>query len=272
MKFDRLFFDKAKRHLFSYIYLYTGINISIRAVSCFNYFILKKNLRLFKKQGLKSPAAFPVVRGLFPNYEDKQDNAGLLGFHYFYQDLYVAQRIYQNNPIKHIDIGSSISGFIAHVASYREIEVYDIRPLNNPIRNVKFKQFDIMQFREGGAESADSISCLHALEHFGLGRYGDPVCYDGYLIGFMNIYKILKPNGKFYFSVPMGRQRVEFHAHRVFSLNYLLELIAPYYSINTFSYVDDNNIFYENITVTEEKAANNCNCNFGCAIFELTKK
>jgi len=271
MKFDQHIFGKAKRRIFRYIYLYTGINISVNAVSCSSYFVLKKQLRLFKKQGLKSSISFPIAWGLSPYYEDKQDNAGSLGFHYFYQDLYVAQRIYQNNPIRHIDIGSNIGGFVAHVASYREIEVFDIRPLNNPIHNVRFKQFDVMQFREEDMESSDSISCLHALEHFGLGRYGDPICNDGYLIGFMNIYKILKPKGKFYFSVPMGKQRVEFHAHRVFSLKYLLELITPYYTINTFSYIDDNNVFYENVIISEEKIANNYGCHFGCAIFELTK-
>ena len=265
------FIEKASRHLFSYIYLYTGINLSVKAVSCFNYFVLKKQLRQFKKQGLNSSASFPVTR-LIPCYEDKQDNAGILGFHYFYQDLYVAQRIYQNNPPRHIDIGSSISGFIAHVASFREIEVYDIRPLNDPIPNVKFKQFDIMQLNEEAIECTDSISCLHALEHFGLGRYGDPIGYDGYLSGFRNIHQMLKTNGKFYFSVPLGKQRVEFHAHRVFSLKYLLELIIPYYDINTFSYIDDNNVFYENVIISEEKIANNCGCCFGCAIFELIKK
>jgi hypothetical protein len=265
------FWEKANRHLFQYIYLYTGINLSVKAVSCLNYFVLKKQLGQFKKQGLKSSVPFPVTR-LIPYYEDKQDNAGILGFHYFYQDLYVAQRIYRNNPDRHIDIGSSISGFVAHVASYRKIEVYDIRPLNHPISNVKFKQFNIMQLPEEEIGCTDSISCLHALEHFGLGRYGDPISYDGYLSGFLNIHKMLKKNGKFYFSVPLGKQRVEFHAHRVFSLKYLLELIAPHYEIDAFSYIDDNNVFYENAVISNEKIANNCGCLFGCAIFELTKK
>jgi hypothetical protein len=267
----RSLFEKAKLLLFRYIYLFTGLNLSVQAVSCFNYFILKKQLRLFKKQGKLSSVSFPVDR-LIPCYEDKKDNAGALGVHYFYQDLYVAQRIHQNNPQRHIDIGSSIAGFVAHVASFREIEVYDIRPLNNPITNVKFKQYDIMQFKEEEKECTDSISCLHALEHFGLGRYGDAICYDGYLSGFLNIYKLLRKDGKFYFSVPLGKQRVEFHAHRVFSLKYLLELITPYYEINAFSYIDDNNVFYENVIISEDKIANNCGCRWGCAIFELTKR
>ena len=267
----KIFFRKAKMLFFRYIYLYSGLHISINVVSCFNYFVLKKQLRQFKKQEKKSSISFPSGR-LFPCYEDKQANAGVLNFHYFYQDLFVAQKIYQNNPNRHVDIGSSINGFVAHVASFREIEVYDIRPLNDPIKNVKFKQVDLMNPDQENIECTDSISCLHALEHFGLGRYGDPICYEGYLIGFCNISKMLTKNGKLYFSVPFGRQRVEFHAHRVFSLKYLLELLSPYYTIDSFSYVDDNNTFFENVVISEKLIENNCNCYFGCAIFELTKK
>jgi hypothetical protein len=261
----------ALKQIQRFVFLCTGVSVVVKVTSVFSYFTLKKQLRLFKKQGKKSSVSFPVVRNLFPCYEDKRDNAGSLELHYFYQDLYVAQRIYKNNPNRHVDIGSRISGFVAHVAAYKEIEVYDIRPMNNPIANVKFKQFDLMQLREEDIDAIDSISCLHALEHFGLGRYGDPICYDGYLLGFENIIKMLKKNGKFYFSVPLGKQRVEFHAHRVFSLEYLLKLITPYYNIDDFSYISDNNVLYENVAISKENISNNCGCHYGCAIFELTK-
>jgi hypothetical protein len=119
---------------------------------------------------------------------------------------------------------------------------------------------------------SDSLSCLHALEHFGLGRYGDPIDYYGYLKGFNNIAKMLKQGGKFYFSVPLGEQRTEFHAHRVFSLKYLLEMIMPIYEIDNFSYINDQNEFHEQVEITEEAIANNCECHYGCAIFELRKR
>jgi len=83
----------------------------------------------------------------------------------------------------------------------------------------------------------DSISCLHALEHFGLGRYGDRIDYQGHLLGWNNIYKILKRGGNFIFSVPIGIQRIEFNAHRVFSIEYLLTMIKGRYQIDSFSYV-----------------------------------
>ena len=120
-------------------------------------------------------------------------------------------------------------------------------------------------------ERADSLSCLHALEHFGLGRYGDPVNYNGYLLGLDNLYKILKKDGKFYFSVPIGPQRIEFDAHRVFSINYLLELFDNKYHIDCFSYVDDKGNFHENQSIQDSGKNDNFGCNYGCGIFEMTK-
>lgn len=263
---------KIRLELMKYMYLYFGVYVTVHgSFSLLKYFRLKKELKVLKRQAYQSPDLFPVTK-LQAHYEDKNDNAGTLGFHYFFQDLHVAQLIYRNNPERHIDIGSRIGGFVAHVASFREIEVYDIRPLEKNIKNIKFKQGDLMKLDQNDRECTDSISCLHAIEHFGLGRYGDPICFDGYLSAFSNIHKMLKPGGKFYFSVPMGKQRVEFHAHRIFSLKYLTEMILPYYTIDSFSYIDDRNEFHENIAVSEEMMENNCNCRFGCAVFELTKK
>jgi SAM-dependent methyltransferase len=252
------------------LYLYTGAYFQF-SLPTLKYFQLKKDLRKLEQQAKSSSAQFPVTK-LYPCYEDRSDNAGTLQPHYFFQDLYIAQQIYRNRPQRHIDIGSRIDGFVAHVASFREIEVYDIRPMEISIPNVKFTQADLMNLSEKDYECTNSISCLHALEHFGLGRYGDDVCFDGYLLGFQNIYKMLKKGGKFYFSVPMGNQRIEFHAHRVFSIRYLLEMINSYYKIDIFSYIDDENHFYENVSISEENLSDNFKCQFGCAIFELTKK
>ena len=41
--------------------------------------------------------------------------------------------------------------------------------------------------------NSDSISCLHAIEHFGLGRYGDPVDVLGHVKALDNIRKALTP-------------------------------------------------------------------------------
>ena len=135
---------------------------------------------------------FPITK-LYPLFFDKENSAGSAYGGYFWQDLYVAQRIFKNNPRRHVDVGSRIDGFVAHVATFRSIEVIDVRPLKSIIPNVRFTQLDITNCNK--EEITDSISCLHAMEHFGLGRYGDTICYNGHVIGLRNITRMLKSRG-----------------------------------------------------------------------------
>ena len=208
---------------------------------------------------------------LYPCLSDKKNLSGNLADHYFYQDLLIAGRIFVNNPAKHVDIGSRIDGFVAHVASFREVEVFDIRPLDLNITNIRFTQSDFMNPDSRLTDYTDSISCLHALEHFGLGRYGDPLDINGHLKGFEAIYSVLKKEGKFYFSSPIGPQRIEFNAHRVFSVSYLLSLFQAKYSIDRFSYIDDKGKLHEKADLTEANIISNFGCVYGCGIFEMTK-
>jgi SAM-dependent methyltransferase len=212
------------------------------------------------------PLSFP-----YPILNERFSEAGTMSGHYFHQDLYVARKIFENNPIKHLDIGSRIDGFVAHVAVFREILVVDIREQTSMVKNIFFKKADLMKLPEELINTFDSISTLHAIEHFGLGRYGDPIDPLGYLKAIENIYSLLIPGGKLYFSVPIGTQRIEFNAHRVFSVNHLLEIFKGRFKLDTLSYVSDNGQFYENVEINESSLNTNFGCNFGCGIFELTK-
>ncbi len=227
-----------------------------------NYYTLKSQINSDKNFTIKK---------LRPCLDDRFDTAGSIPLHYFHQDLLIASKIFINTPNRHVDIGSRVDGFVAHVASFREIEIFDIRKLNDKIKNVKFIQADLMDENFVFEDYTDSVSCLHAIEHFGLGRYGDKVDMNGYLKGLNNIYKLLKKNGKFYLSTPIGPQRIEFDAHRVFSLEFLLKIFSEKYSINSFSYISDDNVLFENAELNEQNIKNNFNCFYGCGIFELTK-
>ena len=229
-----------------------------------------KDYQELRRQGKQSGMIFPFAK-LYPCMEDRYQKSGIASGHYFHQDLLVANKIFINKPDKHVDIGSRVDGFVAHVASFRHIEVFDIRELAVEIQNIEFRCLDIMDKNFALRDYCDSVSCLHALEHFGLGRYGDKVDYNGHLLGWENIYKILKPGGKFYFSVPIGKQRIEFNAHRVFSLEYLVNMISSRYNIDSFSYVDDNGDLVKDAALDERSLKNSCSCNYGCGIFELTK-
>lgn len=165
---------------------------------------------------------------LLPCLYDRYEDGGAARSEYFVQDLLVARMIHEAKPEKHLDIGSRVDGFVAHVASFRAIEVLDIRPVSTQILNVSFKQVDVMGSVAGMDDYSDSISCLHALEHFGLGRYGDPIDPRGYERGIANMARFLKDGGVLYLSVPIGIARVEFNAHRVFDPRHIISLAGEH--------------------------------------------
>lgn len=159
-----------------------------------------------------------------PCLHDWYEKGGATKLEYFWQDLLVARRIFATQPERHVDVGSRVDGFVAHVASFREIEVFDVRPISTQIPGVRFKQADFMQPATGMADYCDSLSCLHALEHFGLGRYGDPIDPKGFERGFANMASLLRKGGVFYLSVPIGASRVEFNGQRVLDPQAIIKL------------------------------------------------
>jgi SAM-dependent methyltransferase len=231
--------------------------------------LFHKDLAEIKKQ-LQGQNDFQISR-LYPWIYDRFEASGSASGHYFHQDLWVAMRIFDNSPQIHVDIGSRIDGFVAHVASFRTIEVLDIRPLENKLKNIQFKQADLMNPQIDLLNYSDSISCLHAIEHFGLGRYGDAIDSNGHLKGLENIYKILRKNGKFYFSTPIGPQRIEFNAHRIFSMTYLTKLFEGKYRIDRFCYVNDAGDLIEDAVLNPENIQTSFGCSYGCGIFEMSK-
>jgi SAM-dependent methyltransferase len=116
------------------------------------------------------------------------------------------------------------------------------------------------------------LSCLHAIEHFGLGRYGDPIDASGHLRGLVNIHRCLRPGGTLYLSTPIGPQRIEFNAHRVFAVRYLLDWFEPMFDFKAFSFVDDAGKLHAHCELTSEQIVSNFGCQYGCGIFELIKK
>ncbi len=213
------------------------------------------------------------IRFAVPILDEKFTDSGTASGHYFHQDLLIARKLFQRQPVKHVDVGSRVDGFVAHVATFREIEVFDIRTPPTPVTNIIFRQCDFMApLEKQWYEYSDSVSCLHALEHFGLGRYGDPIDIDGHLHGFNNLDKVLQKGGILYLSIPIGTpQRIDFNGHRVFAINTILEMAKDNFELIEFSYVDDKGDLHENVTLDLQSLSNDCNCYFGCGLFEFRK-
>lgn len=212
------------------------------------------------------------IKSFFPCLNDINSEGGTTQTHYFHQDLYFASKIFKNNPKNHYDIGSRIDGFIAHLASFRQVNVFDIRNITTKINNINFLQLDFMEsIPKSYLYKAESLSCLHTIEHFGLGRYGDKIDPNGHLQGLENLKNLLNKNGILYFSTPIGDQRIEFNAHRVFSVDYLLSYFKKDFNLLEFSYVDDNGGFFQNVDMSKINIKNNFGCTYGCGMFILKK-
>ncbi len=218
-------------------------------------------------------SSYEGILKILPCLQDKYDDSGYTKSEYFWQDLIVARAIFARAPQKHVDVGSRIDGFVAHLASFREIEVLDIRPLTNKIPGVIFKQADLMNPLPEFENYCDSFSCLHTLEHFGLGRYGDPVLVDGFKKGLENMAKMLKPEGIFYLSVPIGVARVEFNANRVFSPVTIIELCkALNLKLSRLQVVESVPHGMSYYTVESSKIEELASKNYSLGIFEFIKQ
>lgn len=233
----------------------------------------RRDRREYERQRKASsdPQAFPITE-LWPILEDRHEQAGEASGHYFHQDLCVAREIFRRQPKRHIDVGSSIYGFVSHVASFREVEVIDIRPITSTVSGITFLQGDLMKLDDRFRCSTDSLSCLHALEHMGLGRYTDPIDYGGWRRALYALIEMLEPDGVLYLSVPTGReQRVEFHAHRVFSLPYLRDELSNFLRIESLRFVNDHGVLLEDLDPYSVEADASFGATYGCSIWTLRK-
>jgi Caenorhabditis protein of unknown function, DUF268 len=220
----------------------------------------------FKYQRLNSMPAFRLkIKDAFPILTDRHASAGLADGHYFHQDLWAARKIFQIRPQLHVDIGSRVDGFVAHILAFMPVTVVDIRPLVSRVQGLTILQDDATSLSMLEKNSVPSLSSLHAAEHFGLGRYSDPIDPDACFKFMDSLQRVLAINGKLYFSVPVGRERVDFNAHRVFSPRTILARFSQL-QLESFSYVADDGSLHENIAPLALPISE-----MACGLFEFTK-
>ena len=205
------------------------------------------------------------ISAIYPILHERFSESGQASGHYFHQDLWAARKIYDACPVRHVDIGSSILGFVSHLLTFRKVEVIDIRPLQSNTEGLTFVQGNATNLEEFEDNSLESISTLHAAEHFGLGRYGDQVDPDAHIKFMQALSRVLKPGGTLYFSVPCGVEKLYFNAHRVFAPGTILDAFRDL-KLQSFSCVKDDHRFYANCSPTTVEGEL-----FGCGLFEFTK-
>ena len=145
---------------------------------------------------------------------------------YFYMDTWAFQRIVEQKPASHVDVGSAAE-FVGCLSKVIDVTMVDIRPLSVSLDTLKFKEGSILALPFADA-SLSSLSSICVIEHIGLGRYGDPLDPNGTESAIKEIKRVVKPGGHVYISVPTAAENmVEFNAHRRFTEKYILEQFAP---------------------------------------------
>jgi SAM-dependent methyltransferase len=213
-----------------------------------------------------TPQRFPMrLRYLKPMLLDYASQAGVADGHYFFQDLWAAQKIFVARPERHFDIGSRVDGFVAHVLSFMPVIVMDIRPLTSDVPGLTFVQADATNLLGISDDSVDSLSSLHATEHFGLGRYADPIDPEACFKAMAAMQRVLRPGGRLYFSVPVGFERLEFNAQRVFDPR-TIPMTFHDLQLVSFAAVDDAGVFHPQADPEDFTRAR-----YACGMFEFTK-
>jgi SAM-dependent methyltransferase len=183
--------------------------------------------------------------------------------HYFYQSAWLSRELSKQKPSHHVDVGSDIK-LIASVSGFIEMTFVDYRPLPVSLSGLKSVKGDILNLSFAN-NSISSISCLHVIEHIGLGRYGDPLDPEGSVKAAQELIRVLKSGGYLYLSLPIGKQRVCFNAHRVFLPKNVVEMFSPLELIS-FSYVNDLRQYYynsDNLELSDQ--------NYACGMFVFRK-
>ncbi|HXX74289.1 MAG TPA: DUF268 domain-containing protein [Nitrospiraceae bacterium] len=183
--------------------------------------------------------------------------------HYFYQAAWLARRIREVSAPWHIDVGSSVM-MVNVLSAITKTVFVDYRPLRVQLSHLHPIAGDITRLPFADA-SIPSLSCLHVLEHVGLGRYGDPLDPQGSTKGASELQRVLKPGGQLYLSVPVGRQKVYFNAHRVFAPR-AIQSFVPALRLKSFSLVDDAGRFNEQVSLESASGLD-----YGCGMFEFVK-
>lgn len=204
---------------------------------------------------------------LLPKMEDRTRTTGY-DKHYIYHSAWAARVVRRINPAVHTDI-SSILYFSTIVSAFCKVNYYDYRPALVELDNFESKSIDLVKlsFEDN---SIFSLSCMHTLEHIGLGRYGDALDYDGDIKAISELKRVTAKGGNLVIVVPIGAEsKIVFNAHRIYKHQDVLNLFSGF-RLKEFALISDNKdenglIYQPNIETLNRQ-------NYGCGCYWFEKE
>ncbi len=204
-------------------------------------------------------------RGLV--YEDTETTH--FDTHYVYHPAWAARVLAQTKPALHIDISSTLY-FSTMVSAFVPTKFYDYRPAPlKELPGLECERADLtkLPFQNN---SIKSISCMHTVEHIGLGRYGDPIDPDADLKSIRELQRVTAIGGDLIFVVPIGKSKLVFNAHRIYSYAQIMEYFKGF-ELKEFFLIPDNAFEKGPIVNAKEIDADKQNYGCGCFWFKKTK-
>ena len=172
----------------------------------------------------------------YPCYQDKTSTTEF-DSHYIYHPAWATRVVKEISPQFHIDIGSTLH-FSSILSAFFTTKFYDYRPANLLLDNLESGSADLTQLFFNTNE-VESLSCMHTVEHVGLGRYGDPIDPEGDIKAMKELQRVVKPGGSLLFVTPVGKPKIAFNAHRIYSYKMIIENFNQM-EVVEFSMIPDN--------------------------------
>ena len=203
------------------------------------------------------------LRDTFPQLGDKVTTSSF-DRHYFFQDRWAFRHIHERGVQEHVDVGSRLD-LIGFLSTFCKVTFVDIRPLTTPVDNVESREGSILAMPYPD-DSVRSLSCLHVAEHIGLGRYGDPIDPAGTRKACAELSRVLAVDGDLYFSLPVGKPRVCFNAHRIHAPAQIIAYF-PDLTLVEFSAIGDDRNFVRHADPDRLGTAE-----YACGLFHFVKR
>ncbi len=184
--------------------------------------------------------------------------------HYIYHTAWAARVLASTKPDRHIDISSSLY-FCSIASAFVPVEYYEFRQTPLQLDGLKTGTADLMHLPFETC-SIQSLSCMHVVEHIGLGRYGDPIDPEGDLKAMSELARVLAPGGSLLFVVPVGKPRVEFNAHRIYSPEQIRDCFGGF-NLQQFALIPDGRHQMGLVIDPSSEFANSQNYACGCFWF-----
>jgi len=187
--------------------------------------------------------------------------------HYVYHTAWAARKVKEIGAESHTDISSSLY-FSSIVSAFVPVKFYDYRPAHLNLSGLTSQHANLTKLHFEN-NSIQSLSCMHTVEHVGLGRYGDPIDPEGDIKAVKELERVIAKNGSLLFVVPVGEAQIQFNAHRVYSYRMVLELF-PSLTLKEFTLIPDNAIDVGIINNATEQMSDKQT--YGCGCFWFTKE